>query len=342
VIPGRPEPLTVVAPSSVATWYPAFAHHGSPVIFVGEQEHDLQTVLQRVAEEAGGRPVRVLSGHDSLIRDFVIGHKLRALGLDVMAQSGLASAAGVDKLLQKRMLTAAEIPVPRWGGPGDSMPSDTPILRKQRDSTQSRGLGWAEDIPKTAEHSYWEEYIAGVEYSVVLYRDSKTTTLFPVVWKGAGRLDLLPPWRRLRTVPSGLDPKASKSLIETAEAVADLLDVWGFLEVEFIVPYAGEPLVTDVNPRICGTMRLVAMATGERIFDWAEFPGNDDRVLPVRHYAAEIPFEGAPFMSEDMIATSRLTCSGDSPAVVKRMLTKWVDTSHLVAANAWPVGWHAD
>ena len=181
MISSRPEPLTVVAPGSVATWYPAFAHYGSPVIFVGEQEHDLEAVLHRVAEEAGGRPVRILSGHDSLIRDFVIGHKLRALGMDVMTQSGLASAAGVDKLLQKRMLTAAQIPVPRWGGPGDPMPRAARILRKQRDSTQSRGLGWAEDIPQTTEHTYWEEYKPGVEYSAVLYRDSQATTVFPAV-----------------------------------------------------------------------------------------------------------------------------------------------------------------
>ena len=79
--------------------------------------------------------------------------------------------------------------------------------------------------------------------------------------------------------------------------------MWGFLEVEFIIPLAGEPLVIDINPRLCGTMRLVAMATGERIFDWAVFPGNEDRVLPVRHYAAEIPFDGVPFISGDVIAT---------------------------------------
>jgi hypothetical protein len=336
------EPLTVVAPISVENWYAAFARDGSPVIFVGEEDHDREAVLRRVAEEARGRPVRILSGHDSLIRDFVIGRRLRAAGLDVMTQSGFASAAGIDKLLQKRVLATAGIPVPRWGGPGDRMPPGARILRKQRDSTQSRGLGWAEEMAKTADHAYWEEFVPGVEYSVVLYRDSRTKTVFPVVWKGEDRLDLLPPWRRLRAVPSGLDAKTTKSLTDTTITIAELFDVLGFMEVEFIVPRTGEPLVIEINPRVCGTMRLVAMATGERIFDWAEFPGDEDRVLPARRYAAEIPFDGAPFMSDDVIATSRLTCSGHDAPAVKRMLAKWVGTAHVVSDNRWPAGWYAD
>jgi hypothetical protein len=326
----------------VATWYAAFARDGSPVIFVGEKDLDFQLVFGRVLEEASGRPVRILSGHDSLIRDFIIGHNLRSLGVDVMTQSGLASAMGIDKLLQKRMLTTAGIPVPRWGGPGDPIPPGARILRKQRNSTQSRGLSWAENGPETTEHAYWEEYTPGVEYSTVLYRDSRGVTIFPVVWKGEDRLDLLPPWRRLRAVPSGLDASATKVLIERTKAIAELFDVWGFLEVEFIMPLAGEPLVVDINPRLCGTMRLVAMATGERIFDWAVFPGNDDRVLSVRHYAAEIPFDGTPFISDDVIATSRLTCSSDDPSAVKRMLAKYAGTSHSLEPNVWPAGWHAD
>jgi hypothetical protein len=134
----------------------------------------------------------------------------------------------------------------------------------------------------------------------------------------------------------------TESLTETTVTIAEMFGVLGFMEVEFIVPETGEPAVIDINPRICGTMRLVAMATGERIFDWADFPGDEDRVLQVRRYAAEIPFDGAPFMSDDVIATSRLTCSGDNASAVKRILTKWAAAAHVVEDNSWPAGWYAD
>jgi hypothetical protein len=197
-------------------------------------------------------------------------------------------------------------------------------------------------MEETGGHTYWEEFVPGVEYSVVIYRDSRTTTVFPVVWKGEDRLDLLPPWRRLRTVPSGLDARTTKSLTETTITIAELFDVWGFMEVEFIVPRTGEPLAIDINPRVCGTMRLVAMATGERIFDWADFPGDEDCVLPARRYAAEIPFDGVPFMADDVIATTRLTCSGDDASAVKQILANWVGAAYVVEDNRWPAGWHED
>jgi hypothetical protein len=341
VTPSRVEPLTVIAPDSVESWYAAFARPGSPVIFVGEQDSDRDAILRQIKSQAEGRPIRILSGHDSLIRDYVIGRKLRGAGLDVASQSRFASAAGVDKLLQKRVLGAAGIEVPHWGTPEDPIPSGARILRKGRESTQSRGLSWAGQAHAAAGHTYWEEFVPGVEYSVVIYRDTRAMTVFPVVWKGEDRLDLLPPWRRLRTVPSGLDADTTRRLTGTTRTIAELFDVWGFMEVEFILPRAGGPLVIDINPRICGTMRLVAMATGERIFDWADFPSDEDRVLRARRYAAEIPFDGAPFVSDDVIASSRLTCGRDDASAVKQMLAKWADAAQL-EENAWPAGWYAD
>src|ERR1022692_991951 len=336
------EPLTVVAPRSLTTWYTAFAGDSSPAIFVGESELDREAILHRLAAESGGRSIRILSGHDSLIRDFAIGHMLRAKGIGVSAQSGFASALGLDKLLQKRILQAVKVPVPRWGGPGDPIAPGACILHKQRDSTQSRGLGWLAGNAKTAEDAYWEEFVPGVEYSVVLYRSPRGTVTFPIVWTGENRRDLLPPWRRLRTVPSGLDAATARYLAETSLTIAEIADVWGFMEVEFIVPPTSGPVVIDINPRVCGTMRLVAMATGERIFDWSSFPGDGDRVVPVLRYAAEVPFDGTPFTSDDVIATSRLTCSGDDARAVRQLLARWTDAVPLAKDNAWPAGWRAD
>jgi hypothetical protein len=340
----RADPLTVVSPASVKSWYSEFSRHDSPPVFIGEDNPNCEAIAQQVAKLAAGRPIRILSGHDSLIRDFIVGCKLREAGLDAVTQSGLACAVGVDKLLQKRLLQAAGIATPRWGHPIDSMPAGSGILQKQRDSTQSRGLGWAGKLAGATESgdAYWEEFVAGVEYSVVIFRDNVGTVTFPVVWKGENRLDLLPPWRRLRTVPSGLNAEFTESLTSTTAAIATMLDAWGFMEVEFIVPKAGDPLVIDINPRVCGTMRLVAMATGERIFDSATFPGNEDRVLPVHRFAAEIPFDGVPFIADHVIATSRLTCSGANAMAVRQVLAKWAGASPAGGFNEWPEGWHED
>ena len=331
-------PLTVVTPASVEAWYHMFARNDDTVIFVGESNDDTEELVDLIAHAAAGRPIRILSGHDSLLRDFVIASKLRAGGHVVSSQSGLACAAGVDKLLQKRLLGAAGIAVPRWGV-SDNPSDNGALLLKRREATQSRGLGWYGATPRGNAHSYWEQFVAGTEYSVVLHRESGATSMFPVVWKGEARTDLLPPWRRLRTVPSGLDDEAATRLQRIAHSIADLVEAWGFIEVEFIVPAGGAPVVTDVNPRVCGTMRLVAMATEVPIFDWQYFSSPGDRRVDPAKYAAEVPYDGGPIASPNLVATSRLTCSGADAMSVRATIRKYATNVHDHIYD-WPDGWH--
>jgi len=82
------------------------------------------------------------------------------------------------------------------------------------------------------------------------------------------------------------------------------------------------------------------MATGERVFDWSSFPRPGDHVLPVRRFAAEVPYSGPPFVSEHAIATSRLTCAATDAATLRQRLTQWVGAA-VVDGTCWPQEWNA-
>lgn len=328
--------LTVVAPDSVKSWFTLFANSSDSVLFVGEDRDDPVVLADMIEARAAGASVRIHSGHDSLLRDWSVARELAARSVVVQSQSGMSVAAGSDKVLQKQLLDLAKVPVPTWGDSGTAIPVGIRALIKGRSSTQSRGLSWARPGDSPPAGSYWEEFVPGVEYSIVLHCSPHGRTAFPPVWKGSAREDLLPPWRRLRLVPSGLPPMVAKSLQDTAIAVAQLIDAWGFVEVEFIVPVEGSPMVIDVNPRICGTMRIAAMATQVPLFDLGDRAVFGDHFIGTVRFAAEIPYHGAPFSGDDVVATSRLTCANNSAKRVREILTHY---GHADAAITWPEVW---
>lgn len=338
--------LTVVAPLSVRAWYAGFCGAMDDVVFVGEGAEvsdGLTAITDELAARADGRPVRLFSGHDSLVRDWVLAQELRARGLTVASQSGMASSAALDKVLQKQLLAAAGLPTPDWGLGDTAPPAGARALWKGRASTQSRDISWRTESEPAPPDQYWERWIEGVEYSVVLHREHGHTFRFPAVWKGAVREDLSPPWQRLRLVPSGADPTLLAELDRISIRIAELVDLWGFGEVEFIVGNDGRPLVTDINPRICGTMRIVAMATGLAIFDPSALTG--EGVPPAAFYAAEMPYSGPPVASPSLVATSRLTCAADSPAAALAVLAERGDSTPASAGTepteALPWPWRA-
>lgn len=307
--------LTVVSPVSLQTWYGQFAGAMTDVMFIGEADEDLAAVADLICSRAGSSSsVRILSGHDSLLRDWVLAQKLRSRGLNVFSQSGMATCAALDKILQKQLLALAGISVPDWGMPDTALHLKDPAIWKGRSSTQSRDTAWRNPSSEPPTNSYWESFVDGVEYSIVLHREQGRTVRFPAVWKGPVRADLSPPWRRLRLVPSGAPAPLLAEMDHAAVLIADLLDVVGFAEVEYIVTADGRPLVTDINPRVCGTMRIAAMATDKPIFDPLALC-SETQPMATR-YAAEIPYEGVAVTSRTLVATSRLTCSGANPSEV--------------------------
>lgn len=335
--------LTVVAPLSVMAWYDRFCGTMDDVVFIGEDaatSEDVIALASALTVRAAGRPLRLMSGHDSLLRDWVLAQELRARGLTVVAQSGVASAAALDKVLQKQLLVAAGIAVPDWGLGDTAPPPGTRALWKGRTSTQSRDITWHAYGEPGPPDTYWERWVEGVEYSVVVHRDCAGTVRFPPVWKGEVREDLSPPWRRLRLVPSGAEPTLLAELDRVSTRIAELLDWSGFGEIEFILSEDGYPLVTDINPRICGTMRIVAMATKLAIFDPSALARSEQP--KACHYAAEMPYNGPAIATDTLIATSRLTSIGDTPtAALEALSVNNVVDLDLSTSETLPGPWNA-
>lgn len=331
--------LTVVAPMSLQSWYHMFCGVSTDALFVGEGADRPELLAEQILRASDGRPIRILSGHDSLRRDELVALALREQGARVTSQSTAAVRAGMDKVVQKRALEEEGIPTPLWGEGGTTPAEPRRTLVKMRSSTQSRGLRWwtEEDRGNEADEvveAYWEEYVDGMEYSVVVHRSPAGSLCFPAVWKGATSSELVPPWRRLRVVP-GPSPDVRSHLDSTAIRVAELFDIHGLSEVEFIVTESGTAYVTDVNPRVSGTARLVAMATGLPIFDSALPDLVDADRLDASLCAAEVPYEGTPFVSGSAVATSRITCAGPTWQGVRHEFAR----HHVVVpATAWPAG----
>lgn len=329
--------VTAVAPVSVGTWFSAFAEPGAPVIFTGEQPNNAAATAALISLHAQGCSVRLLSSHATFRRDLAIARLLSTAGFSVQSQTPRAVRSALDKVFAKQLLASQGIPTPAWGvGPPTGMPLEN-LLCKARNSTQSSGITWAKGVHEWPSHCYWEEYVDGVEYSVVLFRERGRVTLLPSVWKGAVQRDLLPPWRRLRLCPAPEEkPGLLEELANLGRVFADAIDMWGFGEVEFVVDNTGKPYVLEVNPRICGTLRIAAMAASMPIFDSRVFPG-DFLDVPATYYAAELPHEGPSILRPDVIATSRITCRAPSRQATRELLEQYQPVS--ASDISWPLAW---
>lgn len=331
------EQLTVVSPTSLESWYGRFCGAETDVLFIGETGDDVKRLADLISRRSRSGQLRILSGHDSLLRDWALASELRRRGHSVDSQSPMAVSAGLDKILQKQLLEYLGVPVPDWGLFDETLPTGTRLLCKGRASTQSRAISWLTDSAPPKHSSYWEAYIEGVEYSVVVYRDRDQLVRFPPVWKGPVSDDLTPPWKRLRLVPAGLVGSTATAMDEASLQIAEFLDLWGFGEVEFIVNGDGAALVTEVNPRVCGTMRIVAMATNLPIFDSGSLSSTAQPEALL--CAAEVPYDGEPFATKASVATSRLTCAGADPSAVLKTLA---DQGHAVDPRNLPRPWRAN
>ncbi|SMC88913.1 ATP-grasp domain-containing protein [Lentzea albidocapillata] len=270
----------------------------------------------------------IQSSHHTLVRDRRLADELRVLGFDVASQSHASVAIGADKVLMKRFLDRHGFATPRWSSAARwGLGADTGHqVVKARHGTQSENTRLA--LPgerPSAPDVLHEEYEPGTEYSVIVHRDGDRVITFPPVWKGRTSLDLVPPWRRLRLCPYHRLPEpVATEMHHLSTAIADAADTCGYLEIEYLVTDKGAVTVLELNPRISGTMRIVAMATNVMLFSSRRLGALPDRVFPVR-WAAEVPYGGEHFSApEDQVfATSRLTVASDDPAQLREKLVRF-------------------
>jgi hypothetical protein len=319
--------LYLVAPDSLRAW---FAHFTLPteadeVVYTGDSPRlELGGIIAQL--DGWRRAAVLLSSHETLLRDAHLGKQLRRHGVTAFAQSHRCARIGADKFVMKRFFEENGFPSPAWAEPAtlDRLGrSGRPVVVKRRHGTQSEGtrLAYLNECALAADE-LCEFYLAGTEYSVLLYRDRHGDAVFPPVWKGATSTALVPPWRRLRLCPdSGLDQLLDRELREMTREIARTADCQGYMEAEYVVTETGDISILEINPRVSGTMRIAAMATASPVFALHKLPSLRGD-LPAKRWSAELPYAGEPFSDPagEAFATSRLTIAAPSPAALQTRL----------------------
>jgi carbamoylphosphate synthase large subunit len=320
--------LHVVSPESLRTWLRYFVHDPGGLDRIQHVSDDPQLSLGRLLRRLEAIDARVAvfhSSHETLLRDCALARQLRGRSYAAFAQSPEAARLGVDKFLMRRFFQAHGLSaLPWWRRETLGEAADDPmVVVKARSGTQSVGTRLARlRTAALAADEFCELYADGTEYSILVYRDGAGDAVLPPVWKGPTSPDLVPPWRRLRLCPdplggSELDTRLREWGLRTAVAAR----VCGWVEVELLVTGDGAVHVLEINPRVSGTMRIAALATGVRPFSLHREPalrGNLDAVAR----AAEVPYTGPAIAdpARAMFGTSRLTVAAARYGELVQML----------------------
>jgi predicted ATP-grasp superfamily ATP-dependent carboligase len=305
---------------SLAGWLGGFGGDGSTLnrrplrheIEVLAGHLDVNRALALVRRFPSADLTVIHSAHETLLRDAELTAELRRYAVPTFVLSAVAAEYGLDKLATRARLAKEGLRVAIRGSESDHR------VLKSRAGTQGEGACLlAPGEQRTPEpDQFIEQFVHGVEYSVNVFRFAGRTVTFPVVWKGQTRMDLLPPFGRMRLcAPDRPDAQLRHTLVEQARAVAKALEVTGFAEVETVVPPDGDPVVLEVNPRISGTLRVSAMAAQFGFLDLfvREVAQRTIAIEPVL-IGAELPYDGEPFsdVANGVVATSRLTVTASS------------------------------
>ncbi|GAA4463373.1 hypothetical protein [Phytohabitans houttuyneae] len=320
--------LHVVSPASLRTWFRFFVHDPGGldrIQHVGDDPRLSPDRLLRRLETTGARVAVFHSSHETLLRDRALADRLRDRGYPAFAQSPEAARLGVDKFVMRRFFQEYGLSaLPWWRPDSPEGTADNPlVVVKARSGTQSLGTRLARlRGAALAGDEFCELYADGTEYSVLVYRDAAGDAVLPPVWKGPTSPDLVPPWRRLRLCPNPLGgAELDRRLREWGLRTAVAARVCGWVEVELLVTGDGTVHVLEINPRVSGTMRIAALATGIPPFSLHREPALRGDLAAVRR-AAEVPYSGPPIAdpARATFGTSRLTVAADSYAELVRML----------------------
>ncbi|MDF5756212.1 ATP-grasp domain-containing protein [Spongiactinospora sp. TRM90649] len=317
----------VVASRSVAPWLEYFCSAPVERIHHAGEHVSARVLLEDRLLPLAPRLVVFHSNHYSLPRDIELATTLRGLGIPALAQSGRCARLGLDKLALRDFLARRGVPMPELRSPGKPARPGERWVIKHRAGTAGLHNRMADDgrhAQPAAADEYVERFVDGEEYSVIAYADATRVVTFPLIQKGRARFDLLPPHMRGRICPAvGVDPALEARMMEITRLIATDSRCSTWLEVEFIVPDDGEPLVLEINPRVSGTLRIGAMVTGLRAFDLPTSPAVRGH-LPSLTSAVEAPWFGAAVLDPDrqVFATSRITVCGADRAELEGKLAE--------------------
>lgn len=321
----------IIASRSVNGWWRdlAGARRGSAGILIDENSDEnwdsVCTGLVRQLPKDG--TTVFLSSHDSLRRDAYLSERLEEKGyLRPFGASRCAAELGSDKVRMKEMFERIGTPTPAWWRSGRRTPAAGLFVSKPRYGTMGQGAKLVDADQAITGDIYLEEYVPGVEFSVILIRRAGTTLVFPPVWKGSTNQSLVPPHRRARICSTLHSVGATQSaMIQISVELAEALEFEGFLEAEFVISPSGSPLVLEINPRIAATMRMAALSARAPLFDLPTSGSGIVRLSPAM-VSLELPLNApVPRRLEHpgVVATSRVTIVAETIGMLVKRL-EWV------------------
>jgi hypothetical protein len=323
--------FVVCSSVSVARWWPAFTSAticGSMTWPAGDAGRSLTDVLATIDRTAEDAVIFVLSEHETLARDAALVAALRAQGRTVIGTGHDEARFELDKISAKRLFVECGIPTPTWYEGPPSGAHDR-LLYKSASSTAGHGIHWHDDASRPARNGYYEEFVRGDEYSLVLLVSEKGMYFLPPVWKGATNVGLVPPYKRLRMCGMGVVEAQTHvaMIVEALKLAGRCFALPCIAEIEFVLDEDRGLKVLEVNPRIAGTTRMSSLAAGRPFLDLCIGLGHQS-VIHASRLVAEFPVTrdgDRACLGPDMFATSRLTIAGSSIDDLRRLLERALD-----------------
>lgn len=244
-------------------------------------------------------------------RDAAVAHALRPI--PAVANSPEATAAANDKYATKTLLAAHGLPVVEAIKVEDGAQAlaaaarlGYPVVLKRNDGYSGMGMRLFEDAAQM--EAYYrrspgtmlvEAFAPGLELSVDVLGWEGRHRAMTVVSKGQTDRNLRRhPIYRLRLAPHPLPPALDARVREVAESAVRLLGLTGVAECEMILGGDGVPRVLEINPRIAGTLRLSAAASGidphRCLADMARGRFDVRALRPAPAAAVQVPLRDAP------------------------------------------------
>jgi biotin carboxylase len=211
-------------------------------------------------------------------RDAIVGDFFRQIkGIPVLANPPSTVLIANDKLRTKNLLRGHGINVTEAlavENLADAVAAaeqlQFPLILKRNDGYSGMGMRLIENLAQL-ERFYQrqpstllaEHFTQGIELSVDVLRWGGQSRALSVIHKGETDPDLRKhPIYRLRVAPAPIAAAQVEQALAIACKAMDLLGIVGLAECEMILHPVHGPLVLEVNPRIAGTARLSAAATG--------------------------------------------------------------------------------